>query len=822
MPWIIYIFVFLLDFLSKHKSYHLRLFVYHSLLERLFLFSQFVLSFLKLKFTKMSGRSWKIRKLCSIFVMAMRMSCVASDKIRMHKRKNRDVAARRTRYIMEQSKEFHRLDFQKRDRTRMNARIVNGEYAPHGRFPYFCYLHMIMKDINEDGIEAEYVYTCGASLIAPNTVLTAAHCITEAYSSYYERDAGEEYNWYNIAAEDIVVAIGIHDVSDTENAEDVFVMDVVSVEIHPQFDLYSGSTFEYDIALFQLNGNIPEEKIRPIEMDNGNGRIKLSPGDDLLAIGFGRTSSDSALSYALQQTTVDYISNDECQSMWSEHITDNIMCTYRDNTSACFGDSGSGLIATDDIGDVLVGVISFTYINCNSGNGYTRISKLYHWITHHVCEWAPCYCASQGMIPNEDGSNIVLDSCHEPTPSPSTNPKSDICIDSPGWLDFYGFSCDWYNTAPLGCALFDECCENTGFTAATACCKCGGGMSISSDIPDSMIPSNGLMTNYDGSPNDNGLMFDITALKEIRIFSFDIHVVQESKFKMNIYTKEGTFRGYESDKVSWIRHVHLLSLTGNGLNKSTPIPLNNNFLPIYVPQGNTQAFYVSVLNNLLVSSEGSITGSIISSNGDIEILEGLSIDNYFTPTSFVRKWNGAIYYSSAESVSPSITHSTAPTLKPSISYAPSNSPSFKPTYTPSVQPFSYPTMHPSTYPTPYLSNDPTLSPSYQPSADPTFTTSQVPSNAPTYSFAPIERESSYSSSPIFFFFASTLPSTRPTLVITGSPSVNVSGIQIISSDSSEPDELPIRTKSQENSSSYLSPHNMIVFPSVITLFLTLC
>ena len=72
---------------------------------------------------------------------------------------------------------------------------------------------------------------------SPNAVVTAAHCITEAYSSYYDQEVDDDYNWFNVAAEDIIVAVGIHDVTDAENVDDVIVLDVISIVIHPQFDL---------------------------------------------------------------------------------------------------------------------------------------------------------------------------------------------------------------------------------------------------------------------------------------------------------------------------------------------------------------------------------------------------------------------------------------------------------------------------------------------------------------------------------------------------------------------------------------------------------
>ena len=755
----------------------------------------------------------KSGKLLAVSMLAMIPSHVVSEtewasKANLRHRNNRDAFWKYN--TNKRSKQYHKRDLKTRSFTtnqNLDTRIVNGNIAQQGRYPYYSYLHMIFRKQNESGVEEEYGYTCGASLVAPNAVVTAAHCITEAYSSYYDQEVDDDYNWFNVAAEDIIVAVGIHDVTDAENVDDVIVLDVISIVIHPQFDLYSGSTFENDIALLHLDGYISEDRIRPIDMDDGNGRIKLSAGDDLLVIGFGRTSSTSELSYVLQQTTVDYITNNDCQRMWSEHITENIMCTYRDDTNACFGDSGGGLIASDEVGDVLVGIVSFTRSDCDYGNGYTRISKLYTWITENICNWSPCFCASRNMISNNGNENFITSSpsCHDPTPSPTVHNTDNLCYDKPDWLDSYGFPCDWYNDAPLGCALFHDCCDNTGYTPESACCKCGGGIQVLPEAPDYMIPSSALWTQFDGSPNDQGIMFDIVALKEVKILSIDIHVVRESKFKLSVYTKAGSFQGYESDKESWSSIIHNLSITGSGVGRATSIPPDGSFPPVYITQGQTKAFYVTPRGNLLLSSEGN--GIAIAGNTDIQISEGHSIDHYFSPTDHFRKWNGAIFYSSVESVSPTISHSNLPSARPSQSLYPSSMPSYEPSITPSIYPTHQPTRTPSYFPS--LSHDPTTFPSQVPTISPTEILSLTPSYSPTYTFSPLSKDSIYPS----FRPSSSIQSTLPTSSITEDPIQYPSDIPSytlpddisekpsILRDSESTPNFPILSKSVEKSAS---------------------
>lgn len=56
---------------------------------------------------------------------------------------------------------------------KLESRIVNGEKAVLGQFPYYAFLH-VKSSVGSTA--------CGASLIKDEWLLTAAHCLTDAYS----------------------------------------------------------------------------------------------------------------------------------------------------------------------------------------------------------------------------------------------------------------------------------------------------------------------------------------------------------------------------------------------------------------------------------------------------------------------------------------------------------------------------------------------------------------------------------------------------------------------------------------------------------------
>jgi secreted trypsin-like serine protease len=248
------------------------------------------------------------------------------------------------------------------------ASIVNGT-ATGGPRSYMVGLHsqLSQKPVN-----------CGGTLIGPTIVLTAAHCmfLPPGNGSFYPPNQ-VLVNLYDVNDQAGVVTINIQDLSEG-----------VDIVVHPD---YNPDTFENDIALMFL----PIGQVADYAQINDDPKEPVVP-DPLRVMGWGRTeSTPGSNSDVLLETTVNYISNQECQEINAGAfypITDGNMCGYKKYSGSCSGDSGGPLFIVDKDGEIgdrptQVGIVSWgNSKECGTYPGvYTRVSYYSGWIKDTVC-----------------------------------------------------------------------------------------------------------------------------------------------------------------------------------------------------------------------------------------------------------------------------------------------------------------------------------------------------------------------------------------------------------------------------------------------------
>jgi trypsin len=250
--------------------------------------------------------------------------------------------------------------------------VVNGKDAEKGRYPYVATLQSVFR------------HECGGALVAPDLVVTAAHCVD------------------NYLFE---ILLGRRSMSDP----DIERYGVIDKLIHPKnvpnFD-------SFDIALLKLHR---ASTIIPVRL-NADPTIPLDETSKLTVLGWGNDGS-GYYPDLLQEAVVQYVPNDVCKeagagdatTSYEPWLKDDMICALGDNTDACAGDSGGPLIVKGDNSseDLLVGTVSWGILCAVYPGVYSRVSFTYDWLRSTIC--------------NESADPPAYLNCgNQPTPAPDT------------------------------------------------------------------------------------------------------------------------------------------------------------------------------------------------------------------------------------------------------------------------------------------------------------------------------------------------------------------------------------------------------------------
>nr|AHZ01187.1 serine protease [Arenicola cristata] len=239
-------------------------------------------------------------------------------------------------------------------------RIIGGEDVdPPGKYPWQVSLTLLGQ------------HNCGGSLITPQHVLTAAHCV-EGFGALTR------------------IRVGQHDRSG--NMGDPRIHDPDSWVIHEEWGgINSGADgYPNDIAIIKLS--------EPVDMTNeyvdiiplAEGAEEDYEGRTCVITGWGLTE-DLVIPDILQEAPVQVHTQEFCREWWEGDaggtVLDSHVCVSEPGErGACSGDSGGPLMCETENGWELLGITSWGHSLCNTNypSVYGRVPYFRQWVEDNL------------------------------------------------------------------------------------------------------------------------------------------------------------------------------------------------------------------------------------------------------------------------------------------------------------------------------------------------------------------------------------------------------------------------------------------------------
>jgi trypsin len=243
------------------------------------------------------------------------------------------------------------------------ASVVGGRAAPPGAYPWMVALSR----------------GCGGTLIAPDRVLTAGHCVEELRIS------------------ELRLYVGARTRQRGGYRYDGIAVRAIDVATHPLYRPLDGGGPLNDVAIVKLDRAV--QGVPPVRLATAAEAPLTAGGSPATVVGWGVTRTDlqrAPLATGLQQGDLRILGDRSCNRVYGEdgsYRQSVMLCARsrianrRPNTSPCVGDSGGPLV----VGDLQVGIVSFG-ISCGALNEptvFSRVAALRPFIDIPEPVWSP-------------------------------------------------------------------------------------------------------------------------------------------------------------------------------------------------------------------------------------------------------------------------------------------------------------------------------------------------------------------------------------------------------------------------------------------------